>query len=378
MKFVLFYHSLVSDWNHGNAHFLRGVVGELLARRHHVDVYEPAQGWSRQNLLRNHPDAVREFMLHFPHLRSRSYDEHIDLDAALDCADVVIAHEWNAPELIARLGRLHRSHAFRLFFHDTHHRSVTAPQDMAHYDLRDYDGVLAFGEAVRQRYLANGWCARVWTWHEAADVRTFRPQAQAEAEGDLVWVGNWGDGERSRELHEFLVEPVHRLGIKACVHGVRYPAATRAALARAGIDYRGWLPNWRVPAAFAAHRVTLHVPRAPYVRALPGIPTIRVFEALACGIPLICAPWPDEENLFTPGADYLVANNGAEMRRNLRSVLEDTALAVELATHGIRTIHARHTCAHRVKQLFEIIDELGPLRQAGMRHREIHTESVHV
>ncbi|MGH8174867.1 MAG: glycosyltransferase, partial [Steroidobacter sp.] len=47
MKFVLFYHSLVSDWNHGNAHFLRGVVSELLARGHAVDVYEPENGWSR-------------------------------------------------------------------------------------------------------------------------------------------------------------------------------------------------------------------------------------------------------------------------------------------------------------------------------------------
>ena len=39
MKFVLFYHSLLSDWNHGNAHFLRGIASELLARGHHVGIY---------------------------------------------------------------------------------------------------------------------------------------------------------------------------------------------------------------------------------------------------------------------------------------------------------------------------------------------------
>ena len=44
--------------------------------------------------------------------------------------------------------------------------------------------------------------------------------------------------------------------------------------------------------------MTVHVPRRPYVDALPGIPTIRVFEALACGIPLVSAPWRDEEGLF--------------------------------------------------------------------------------
>jgi spore maturation protein CgeB len=359
MKFVLFYHSLVSDWNHGNAHFLRGVVTELLARGHAVDVYEPVDSWSRENLVREHgTEPLREFATQFPQLHSHVYDEHLDLGAALDGAEVVIAHEWNAPELIAALGRERRGAHFRLLFHDTHHRSVTAAQEMARYDLRDYDGVLAFGEAIRQRYLAKAWCARVWTWHEAADVHVFRPQPQGDVEGDLVWVGNWGDGERTRELHEFLIDPVRALRIKASVYGVRYPAAACNALARAGIDYRGWLPNWRVPHVFAGHRVTPHVPRAPYVRALPGIPTIRVFEALACGIPLVSAPWTDAERLFTPGADYLVARNGAQMQRHLRAVIEDAALALELAAHGIRTIHARHTCAHRVKQLFGILAEL--------------------
>ncbi|MBA2602322.1 MAG: glycosyltransferase, partial [Acidobacteria bacterium] len=51
MRIVLFCHSLVSDWNHGNAHFLRGIVAELLDRGHEVRVYEPEDGWSREQLL---------------------------------------------------------------------------------------------------------------------------------------------------------------------------------------------------------------------------------------------------------------------------------------------------------------------------------------
>ncbi len=79
-------------------------------------------------------------------------------------------------------------------------------------------------------------------------------------------------------------------------------------LAEAGIEYGGWLPNYRVPEVFARYRVTLHIPRRPYARALPGIPTIRPFEALACGIPLISAPWQDSEDLFRPGRDFLFAS----------------------------------------------------------------------
>ena len=356
MKFVLFYHSLVSDWNHGNAHFLRGVVAELLALGHAVDVYEPSDSWSRENLEAEHGTRYeREFERMFPRLRSRRYQlEQLDLERALDGADVAIVHEWNPPALIERIGRHRLGGRYRLLFHDTHHRSVTAPEEMSRYDFRDYDGVLAFGETVRQQYLANGWCGRAWTWHEAADVRTFRPRIQ-HRQGDLVWIGNWGDGERARELGEYLIEPVRQLHLAARIHGVRYPAAALRQLADARIEYCGWLPNWRVPEVFGRYGVTVHVPRLPYTRALPGIPTIRVFEALACGIPLICAPWSDAENLFHPGQDYLVAEDGADMQRKLRTVLADHDLAHELAAHGLRTIHARHTCAHRVQELLAIV-----------------------
>ena len=59
MRIVLFCHSLVSDWNHGNAHFLRGVTAELLARGQDVRVYEPLDGWSRANLVADHGRAPR-------------------------------------------------------------------------------------------------------------------------------------------------------------------------------------------------------------------------------------------------------------------------------------------------------------------------------
>ena len=114
-----------------------------------------------------------------------------------------------------------------------------------------------------------------------------------------------------------------------------------------------------MPEIFARHALTVHIPRRPYSRALPGIPTIRPFEALACGIPLISSPWDDVEGLFTAGSDYLVAHNGNEMRDLMRSVLEDASLARDLAQHGRRTILERHTCAHRVDELLAIAAGLG-------------------
>jgi spore maturation protein CgeB len=361
VRIALFCHSLVSDWNHGNAHFLRGVTTALLDRGHDVVVYEPLDGWSRSNLVAEHGrEAVDEFSRAFPRLRSTCYDlGDADLAAMTDGIDLVIVHEWNEPALVAALGRLKVSAGYRLLFHDTHHRSVTRPQEMARYDLGHYDGVLAFGAVIRDLYVERGWTERAWTWHEAADVTTFGPIEGVARRGDLVWIGNWGDGERTAELHEFLVEPCRRLGLRAQAYGVRYPDTAVAALAAAGIRYGGWRANHRAPTAFAAHGVTVHVPRRPYVEALPGIPTIRPFEAMACGIPLVCAPWHDTEKLFTPGLDYLVAADGREMERHLDDVVHDPELASSLRSHGLETIRARHTCGHRVDELLAIAAELG-------------------
>ena len=352
MRFVLFVHSLVSDWNHGNAHFLRGVVRELIARGHDVRAYEPKDGWSRMHLLRERSgaEAVREFERVFPELRPTLYDSRLDLAAATEGADVVIVHEWNEEPLVRALAELPRPTSRLLLFHDTHHRSITAPETLPVRALRRYDGVLAFGQRVRDVYRERGWATNAWTWHEAADTRLFRPGA-AQPVADLVWIGNWGDDERSAELHEFLIEPARRLGLSGTVYGVRYPPEARRALQKAGLAYGGWLPNHRVPEMFARHRVTVHVPRRPYAEALPGVPTIRPFEALACGIPLVCTPWNDAEQLFRPG-DYAIARDGDEMTVRLRSALESTRGA------GVATIRERHTCAHRVDQLLELVASL--------------------
>jgi spore maturation protein CgeB len=360
MKIVFFVHSLVSDWNHGNAHFLRGVVRELAVRGHHPVVYEPEDGWSRRNLLREHPHAPAEFATAFPTLTSRLYGRDLDVEEALAGADAAIVHEWNEPWLVREVGRS----SVPAFFHDTHHRAVTAPREMVRYDLSGYAGVLAFGVPIADVYRERSWHDCVYVWHEAADVSLFTPLRRPKTL-DVVWIGNWGDEERSAELRRFLLEPARRLGLSGTVYGVRYPKAALAAVSRSGLHHAGWLANYRAPDAFARHRMTVHVPRRPYVEALPGIPTIRPFEALACGIPLVSAPWEDVEGLFSPGEDYLVARNGREMERHVYELLHDRALARALARHGRRTILARHTCAHRVDQLLDILREDAGDRQAA-------------
>ena len=365
LRLAMFYHSLCSDWNHGNAHFLRGVAAEWQARGHEVLIFEPEQSWSRENLIHNYGLApIRRFEAKFPRLRSRRYSlDSLDLDSLLVNVDLVLVHEWNDPRLVSAIGSYRRRHSgIRIFFHDTHHRAVSAPEELARFDLADYDGVLTYGASLQRAYQRLGWAGQVHVWHEAADVRIFHPRRSAyePKAGDVVWVGNWGDEERSEELREFLMGPVQRRRWRTHVYGVRYPDAALEQLAAAGISYRGWLPNFEVPEVFARFRATIHVPRRPYTRQLPGIPTIRPFEALACCIPLISAPWDDSEGLFRVGRDFLMARDGAQMEQHLSAVLNDSALAASLAQSGLETIRARHTCAHRVDQLLDIFETIRP------------------
>ena len=130
------------------------------------------------------------------------------------------------------------------------------------------------------------------------------------------------------------------------------------ALEEAGVRYGGYLPNLQATRVYASSRLTAHVPRQQYASAMQGIPTIRVFEALACGIPLISAPWVDSEKLFRTG-DFMMVHTGAEMQAAMRRLLTDRAFAKDQASRGRETVLARHTCSHRAQELTSILIEAG-------------------
>jgi spore maturation protein CgeB len=367
LKIRYFAHSWVSDWNHGNAHFLRGLAQALRRLGHDVRCYEALGSWSLSNLVKREKEkavaSIDQFRERYPGLDVQFYnnDESFAAFAAneLADADVVIVHEWNEPEVVNQILALKRRFGFRALFHDTHHRAYTNPREILRFNLYLFDGVLTFGEALRTIYSDAFGVPRAWTFHEAADVEEFRP-LEAEKSIDVLWIGNWGDEERTRELQEFLIGPSAGLGGHAVVvHGVRYPADGLAKLAAAGIQYRGYLPNLECPRVYAQSRIALHVPRRQYANGLSGIPTIRVFEALACGTPLLCSPWTDVEGLFRPGEDYLVVPDGRAMQSEVLRLLRDEGARRQLARNGRETILKAHTCEHRAQQLIAICEELG-------------------
>ena len=201
MRFLFYTHSLVSDWNHGNAHFLRGIMRELIARGHEALALEPDNGWSRTNLIaENGKEALERFSADFPELTSVSYGATFDHEAQFHDADVVIVHEWTDPALVARLGAARRQGGrFTLLFHDTHHRAVS--EASVDFDPAVRKTMTRFWHSAR--HCANAICVPVGaatsipgTKQRMSGFSNLGPDIRRST--DIVWIGNWGDDERSR------------------------------------------------------------------------------------------------------------------------------------------------------------------------------------
>ncbi len=362
----IFAHSLISDWNHGNAHFLRGLARDLGRMGHEVRCHEELGSWSLSNLVKSEQhksiETIDNFRKAFPELRIFFYQNDGTLESHLKAqlrhADVVLIHEWNEPRVVNAILALKSQLGFRVLLHDTHHRAFTRPGELLRFHLHLFDGVLAFGEPLRKIYRDSLGMHNVFTFHEAADVETFHP-IDSEKPNDVLWIGNWGDEERTRELEEFLIRPAAALpNTRFVAHGVRYPADAKMKLQDAGIDYRGYLPNLEAPTAYAQSKLALHLPRDPYQNQLGGIPTIRVFEALACGATLLCSPWQDRDLLFRSAEDFVVLPDGQSMQEEIQHLLKDDNARRQIGASGLQTVLKRHTTRHRAEQLTEILQEM--------------------
>jgi spore maturation protein CgeB len=369
LRFAVFTHSVRSDWNHGNAHFLRGLVRVLTDLGHDVVCYEEANSWSVSNLVAEHGlRPLVEFRRRFPFVKVRLYrsEPRAPLARRLACelegVDVVIVHEWPGvehPALVELLAGLRRTCGFLLLFHDTHYRLLVQPARLARLELDRFDAILAYGPSLADEYRRRG-LSEVHVFHEAADPVLFHPAPPREDEplDDALFIGNWGGRDRAHELREHVLRPARRFKDtrRFAIYGVRYPPPVLDTMVRFyGVEYRGWLPNYLAPQRFNQTRVALHVVRRQYARQLYGIPTIRVFEALACGAALVSTRWPDTDRLFREGTQYVVADTREQFVEALDWLWHDPAARERLGREGRARILEAHTCRHRAEQLLAIV-----------------------
>ncbi|MBN8864053.1 MAG: glycosyltransferase [Sphingobacteriales bacterium] len=368
MKIAYFCHSVISDWTNENAHFFRGIARALSQMGHEVRFYESINNWSLTKLLRHEgATAIDEFRSYYPDLQLVRYRAgQPDLSSIVQETDLVIVHDWNDPELLVRLSLLRRQFAFRLMFQDTCHRPLASAGTPAPYDLSGVAGILVFSSVLKSVYRRHWPRIPVLVWHPAADTSVFKPVKAAGYEGEMVWIGNWGSGERGQELFHWLAEPVAKLGIKATVYGTCFSDSAKRGLAQAGISYGGWVPDFSVPEIFARFLFTVYVPPHTSRNQSETGPGIQPFKAMACGIPLITTDWHDDDSLFTAGYDYLKVRSREELMGYMQRLRKDTALRQMLAGNALSTINKRHTCRHRAVQLIKWVGTLSAIEPEGI------------
>jgi spore maturation protein CgeB len=175
-------------------------------------------------------------------------------------------------------------------------------------------------------------------------------------------MGTYSD-DRQPGLDKLLLQPARQCpDARFVVAGPQYPADIAWP---ANVEYRPHLPPAEHRDFYNGQRFTLNITRADMIQA-GWSPSVRLFEAAACGTPIVSDRWEGIESLLVPGREILLASSAQEVLGALRGVGEDERL--EMAARARARILAEHTAAHRAEQLEGYaLELLGAGAGAGVR-----------
>src|SRR5215218_5168748 len=306
--------SITSSWGNGHATTYRALVREMTARGHDVLFLERDQPWYAEN--RDMPVP--------PHGRTvvyRSLDELRDRFAGdIRHADAVVLGSY-VPDGIAIGDWL----------------AAEAHNTTAFYDI-DTPVTLAALQQGGCDYLAPRQIA-------AFDPELYYPEVAADVRWDLGYLGTYSD-DRQPTLDRLLLEPArHWREGRFMVAGPQYPDSIRWP---ANVEREIHISPAHHRTFYTAQRFTLNVTRTAMIRA-GWSPSVRLFEAAACGVPIISDEWPGLDEFFVPGREIFVSRSGAETLVLLQTLPEDARLAA--AERARRRVTSTHTAADRAAEL---------------------------
>jgi spore maturation protein CgeB len=335
--------SVTSSWGNGHATNYRALVREMVARGHEVLFAERDVPWYRAH--RDLPGLPwGELLLYadLAELRARAA-------GPVAGADLVIVGSY-VPEGPAIIEWVQATATGATAFYDIDtpvtleklergDHEYLAPELIPAFDLYlSFTGGPALGR-LHDRYGAR----RPVAFHCFVDPDAY-PLSRAPIRWDLGYLGTYSDDRQPGLEHLLLdvarAEPDRRFVVAGPQYppGIRWPKNVERVEHLAPPDH---------PAFYAAQRYTLSVTRAQ-MRRLGWSPSVRLFEAAACGTPIITDPWPGVADVFAPGRDILVASDAQEVRR----LLAQPEAGREAVARAARTrVLGAHTAAHRVDQL---------------------------
>ena len=351
MKIVILGLSITSSWGNGHATTYRGLVRELVKRGHDVLFLERDQPWYASSRdLPNPPYGTTVLYGSFDALREQHAGAVRDADLVIvgsyvtegvrvgdwvqeEARGVTAFYDIDTPVTLAKIAR-----ADYEYLH---------PRQIANYDL-----YLSFtGGPTLKKLEREFGSPRARALYCSFDPELYFPEPQP-LEWDLGYMGTYSD-DRQPSVKAFLLEPArqHATG-KFIIAGPQYPDT---ASWPGNVTHQPHLPPAEHRRFYNSQRFTLNVTRQDMIRA-GWSPSVRLFEAAACGTPIISDRWAGIESLLVPHQEILLVDRTADVLEILRRVGEDERL--RMAEGARQRIVGEHTAAHRAEEVETYATEL--------------------
>jgi spore maturation protein CgeB len=354
MEFVVFGLSVTSSWGNGHATTWRGLLGALHGLGHHVTFFERDVPYYAAHRDLPSPDfcdlvLYPDWAQALPRAR-----------AALAGSDVAIVTSF-CPDGIAAAGLvLEQQDPVRVFYdidtpvtlaalEEAGIASTTGARYLTAELIPEFDLYLSFTGGPTLGVLEQRWGARrVSVLYCSVDPAVHAPiDPDPDFDCALGYLGTYS-ADRQPGLDRLLLEPARRLpDSRFCVVGPMYPADVPWP---ANVHHREHLAPARHAAFYCANRITLNLTRAAMIGSGYS-PSVRLFEASACGVPILTDRWPGLEQFFEPGREILVATDTDDALAAIQRDGEDLA---RIARAARERVLAEHSATRRAEQLVDL------------------------
>jgi spore maturation protein CgeB len=344
LNIVIFGLSITSSWGNGHASTYRALIKALAARGHRVTFIERNVPWYRRHRDLTDPDYCRVEL----------YDSLQEVaprfDSLMREADLVMLGSYVPDGIVLGDWITCRAQGITAFY------DIDTPVTLAKLDagaidylaahlIPRFDLFLSFTGGPTLRHIERHYgSARARALYCAADM-DFHAPAAMPAKWNLGYLGTHS-ADRDQALQQLLIEPALQL----CEHrfviaGAQYPADRQWPGNVAHIEH---VPPEQHAAFYGSQRYTLNITRADMV-ARGHSPSVRLFEAAACGAPIISDRWPGLESFFVPGEEILIAEQASDVIEILTTLPEDRRRSIAAAAR--KRLLMSHTAEHRARDL---------------------------
>ncbi len=359
MRIVFVGLTLSSSWGNGHATTYRALIAALAARGHDVLFLERDKPWY----------AAARDLVDPPYCRLAFYSELAGLEAhraAIAAADLVVVGSYVPDGIVVGDWAIEAARGVVAFY------DIDTPVTLARLEaggldylspalIPRYDLYLSFTGGPTLDVLERRWRARrARAFYCAVDPALYCP-VEAAPRWDLGYLGTYSD-DRQPTLERLLIEPARaRPDLRFVVAGPQYPETIEWPTNVERIEHVGPADHAKF---YSSLRWTLNVTRAD-MRAAGYSPSVRLFEAAACGCPIVSDPWPGIETVLRPGVEVTLADMPDAV---LTAITAGPGVARAQADAARSHVLSAHTAGHRVAELERHVGEAaGAIQPARVR-----------